>query len=40
MVAWWLIPVALITGTVFGIAIIAICTANGTDDGRKWWEDE
>ena len=32
--AWWLIP-AVMLGAIIGIALLAICSANQTDDERN-----
>ena len=32
MVAWYWVPIALIIGVMFGVALTALCIANGGDD--------
>lgn len=40
MISWrWMFP-AFILGAFVGIAIIAICAAGSSQNGKKWWEDE
>ena len=32
MVPWWTLPLAVIGGAVFGIMLVAVLTANGSDE--------
>ena len=32
MVAWYLVPIALIIGVMFGVLLTALCVAKGDDD--------